>query len=82
MSNPFEYRELMRAQFRYDEARSVDQILAEHKKRRDDQARESKRKSKGAGTGPLRPPAHGVVDQSERAKVMAMLNKNVTSPRG
>lgn len=50
MSNPYEYRELMRAQFRYGEERTVDQVLADHKRRHDDQQRAARDKSKGGRT--------------------------------
>jgi hypothetical protein len=35
MSNPWEYREVMKAHMRFDEERTVEQVIAEQKRRHD-----------------------------------------------
>lgn len=38
MANPFEFREVMRAAFRVNETRTVEQVTAEHERRHKDQS--------------------------------------------
>jgi len=33
MTNPFDFRDIMKASFRYNEERTVEQVIAEHKAR-------------------------------------------------
>ena len=71
MSNPWEYREIMRAQFRINETRSVDEVLAEHK-RRHAEANQDK-KSKGRTFAQTGPPPSSTPQESEIAKARALM---------
>lgn len=46
MTNPFEYREVMQAAMRYDEDRTVEQVVAAQEQRSKERARAAKNKSK------------------------------------
>ena len=39
MTNPFDYRDIMKASFRYNETRTVDQVLADQRARDDEPQR-------------------------------------------
>lgn len=75
MANPYEYRELMRAQFRYGEERTVDQVIADHKRRHEEQSRAERDKSRGARTFAPTQPVAGTdqIAPDAMAKVKALL---------
>lgn len=50
MGNPYEYRELMKAQFRFGETRTVDQVLEDHRRRHEEAANAAKNRSKKGRT--------------------------------
>ncbi len=68
MGSPFEYREIMKAHFHYNETRTVDEVLAEHRQRHDDSSKG--RSSKGRN---LAAPATSTAPRSELEKARAML---------
>lgn len=66
MSNPFEYREVMKAAFHYNETRTVDEVVAQHKAQHEarDNANRRNKQFNGAtpteATGPVAPPMSAI----------------------
>jgi predicted phage gp36 major capsid-like protein len=48
MSNPWEYREVMKAHMRFGEERTVEQVLAEQKRRHEQAAADSRGRNRNA----------------------------------
>jgi hypothetical protein len=71
MMNPFEYRELMMAHFGYTD-KTVDQVLAEHKRRDTPSKSRSKTKAPEPSTAP--------VPKSEMEKLAQLLAKAKPRP--
>ena len=78
MGNPFEYREMMRAQMRFGEERTPQEVSADQKARHAD--RSAGRRRRGPKMAADGPPQHGVVRQSEVDKVRAMLGQRAPEP--
>lgn len=51
MSNPWEYREIMKAAMRFNETRTVEEVMAVHEARRKEQEAKAERERKGAKGG-------------------------------
>lgn len=72
MGNPHEYREVMKAAMRFNEERTVEQVMADQTRRHE----ESRAKRGKKGASPPSTPTHGVVQQSELDKMNALLGLN------
>jgi hypothetical protein len=75
MSNPFEFRELMKAQMRFGEERTVDQVLAEHNARHQQRRPTSEGRKRGGPT----PPSPGVAARTEIDKMRALMSQGKAS---
>jgi len=70
MTSAFEHREVMRAAMQFDETRSVDQVLAEHKQRHDTSSKPT--------SGRTAPQSTANVSKGEMDKLNALLAKGRT----
>lgn len=75
MGSPFEHREVMKAAMRYNEERTVEQVLADRERRRaEDESRMADMRKRGKATaGVPRTPTLAPVPQSEMDKLREML---------
>lgn len=80
MSNPFEFREVMKAQFQLNTDKTVDQVLAEQEQRH--AAVKPTRSRRGGAATPAPPPAHGTIPRGELAKLRQMLGPPKALPPG
>lgn len=71
MGNPFEYRDIMKASFHFNETRTVDEVLAEQEANRKDKG---KRKD-----GTKAPDLSAVPSKAEMDKLKAMLGNTKPS---
>lgn len=68
MTSPFDFRDVMKAHMRYNEERTVEQVMADHK------ARDEARSNGGAGHASKTPPAPGrAATQSELDAARALM---------
>lgn len=63
MSNPFDYRDIMKASFHYNETRTVEQVIAAQKARDEEPA-------KGASKTPPAPGRPATVSELEAARAL------------
>lgn len=80
MANPFEFRELMKAQFHLGTTKTVEEVQAEHEQRHAEREQAARRRpARAVGSGPP-PPASGVPRQAEIDKLKAMLARGKQAP--
>lgn len=75
MSNPFEFREVMKAAFHYNTDKTVDQVIAEHKAKHEREMKEAEAESKARSKRKGSTPAGSVEMGTPREVDMAALRK-------
>lgn len=73
MGNPFEFREIMKASFHFNETRSVDEVVAEHEANH-------KNRNKKTPNGVKAPDMTAVPSKPEMDKLKAMMLTAKPSP--